>query len=67
MYALGFFLLIISLTKLCLSASSNILEMKELVYHNPVLAQTPPGLVNSLIVMDGLVGLICSLIILITL
>lgn len=64
MHIFGFILLIVSLTKLLLAASSNKMEMKELAYHNPVWAHTPPGLVATMIVADGLIGLVCSLILL---
>lgn len=64
MHIFGFLLLIISLTKLLLAVSSNKMEMKELAYHNPVWAHMPPGLIASIIIADGLIGLVCSLILL---
>ena len=64
MTIIDFILLIISLSKLSLVISSNNqLEMKELVYNTPILVNIPPGLLTAIITADGLVGLLCSLLI----
>lgn len=64
MTIIAFILLIISLSKLSLVISSNNqLEMRELVYNTPILVNIPPGLLTTIITADGLVGLLCSLLI----
>lgn len=64
MYILGFFLLISSITKLLLVASSTRMEVKELAYRTPILVNIPPRMFTGIVSVDGLIGLICSLFIL---
>ena len=62
MAIIAFILLIISLSKILLLVYfNNQLEVRELIYNTPILANTLPELLTAIITADGLVGLICSL------
>ena len=56
-------LLIISLTKLFIASTDRRLELRRLVSNLPVQADLIDPTTKSIIVFDGLIGLICGMII----
>lgn len=49
------FLLLIGLIKLCLVSTANKMEVKELFYNTPIFVDVPPGTLQALITVDGLI------------
>lgn len=55
MIVIALLLLVVGLTKLYLVTVSNKMELKELVYHTPVIVDVSPDAFKALLTMDGLV------------
>lgn len=64
MILLGILLGVVSITKLCLASENKQVELKRLVSNLPVHSDIIDPLTKSIIVADGLLGLICAVAIL---
>lgn len=62
MILLGILLGIVSITKLCIASESRQVELRKLVSNLPIHADIIDPLTKSIIIADGLIGLICALV-----